>query len=212
MLSSISENHGIGFLSQNDLKIYSVGISTGGRAEIRMAMDHPERHIVATTIDCKGAESAKNQIKSFNLENQIEIKIEDVAEKLPYPHQTFDYIYARLILHYLPEKSLCEALNELYRVLKKDGKMFVVVRSVACPEVLDSKSHFDPNTHLTTYLSDNAWYSRFFHSEESIQHYLKLVGFSIRHIDTYQEQLCIDFERTKPSKNLDNLIEVLASK
>ena len=36
-LVSISERNGIDFLSPTDKKIYSVGISTGGLTEIKMA-------------------------------------------------------------------------------------------------------------------------------------------------------------------------------
>ena len=32
------------------------------------------------------------------------------------------------------------------------------------------------------------------------------------HMDTYQEQLCVDFQRAKLSSQVDSLIEVLATK
>jgi hypothetical protein len=35
-------------------------------------------------------------------------------------------------------------------------------------------------------------------------------GFIISHIHSYQERLCVDFQRTVPSKQNDTLIEVLA--
>lgn len=90
--------------------------------------------------------------------------------------------------------------------------MFVVVRSVDCLEAHSKNSTFDSDTGLTTYFSNGNLHSRYFHSEESIQRYLKLAGFSIKHIDSYNEQLCIDFQRTTPSKQIDTLIEVLAIK
>ncbi len=65
---------------------------------------------------------------------------------------------------------------------------------------------------LTTYSSGENSYSRYFHSEDSIQSYLTIAGFCVKHIATYGEQLCVDFERTTPSKQIDNLIEVLAIK
>lgn len=210
--SSISENNGIKFLCPEDRNIYSVGISTGGAAEIRMLVNNPERRVIATTIDPVGARFAKDQIDKLVLADQIEIKMEDVTKALPYFDQSFDYIYARLVLHYLPKDSLQNTLRELYRILKVGGTMFVVVRSVDCPEARDVGSVLDPQTGLTTYLSGNNLYSRYFHSQESIQKHLVSAGFSIKHIDAYDEQLCIDFQRTQPSKHIDSLIEVLAKK
>lgn len=209
---SRSENNGIDALSNAEKKIYSVGISTGGVAEIRMVMNHAERSVTATTIDLEGAEFAKHCIKESGFSDQIEVKIEDVAQHLPYSNEHFDYIYARLVLHYLPRTALLSSVAELHRILRTEGKIFVVVRSTDCPEVCEPNATFDAETSLTTYSSGGGTYSRYFHTEESIQRYLISAGFSIKHIDTYPEQLCVDFQRTRPADQVDSLIEVLAIK
>lgn len=209
---SVSEDHGIEILTLQDKTIYSVGISTGGVAEMRMAMGDPKRRIIATTIDLAGAEFAKNQIRNAGLIEQIDVKIEDVAHPLSYPDEQFDTIYARLVLHYLPKSALESTLKELHRILKVGGKLFVVVRSVDCTEVKDTSSTLDPRTGMTTYSLNGKSLSRYFHSEESIQNHLKAAGFQIKHVDSYEEQLCDDFQRMKPSKKIDSLIEVLATK
>lgn len=211
-LESISERNGINFLSSTDKKIYSVGISTGGLAEIKMAQSDGHKHIIATTVDSVGAEYAKQRIRESGFSNQIEVKIEDVSQPLPYPPFHFDYIYARLILHYLAKDALTSALTELYRVLRTEGKLFIVVRSVDCVEASDKAARFDALTGLTTYSSEGKSYSRYFHSQASIKKHLSLAGFIIKHMDAYQEQLCVDFQRTKPSSQIDSLIEVLAVK
>ena len=205
---SISEDNGIAALTDRDQCVYSVGISTGGVAEMRMAALSPTRHIIATTLDHEGAKYAQRQCSSA----QIEIKVEDVAAPLPYPNEYFDFVYARLVLHYLPRNSLVRALAELYRVLKTSGKLFVVVRSADCLEAKDKSSIFDPHTGMTTYISNGNSYSRYFHTEESIQSFLISSGFRIERINTYEEQLCVDFHRTQLSPQTDVLIEVLASK
>ena len=211
-LESISERNGINFLSRKDKKIYSVGISTGGLAEIKMAQSDKHKHIIATTVDTVGAEYAKQRIRELGFSNQIEVKIEDVSQPLPYPNCHFDYIYARLILHYLAKDALTSALTELYRVLRIEGKLFIVVRSVDCLEASDKAGKFDALTGLTTYSSEGKSYSRYFHSQESIKEHLSLAGFAVKHMDAYQEQLCADFQRTKPSSQIDSLIEVVAVK
>ncbi len=66
---------------------------------------------------------------------------------------------------------------------------------------------------MTFYTSKNGGTcSRYFHSQGSICDFLKNAGFYITHVKAYDEQLCIDFQRTKPSNDIDNLIEVCALK
>lgn len=137
--ASQSEDNGIALLNDADLMIYSVGISTGGVAEVRMAEQNPRRHIIATTIDTKGAAFAKEQIAERGFSEQIEVKIEDVAQPLSYQDSYFDFIYARLVLHYLPRHDLQRALQELKRVLKPEGRLFVIVRSDMCADANTSK-------------------------------------------------------------------------
>ncbi len=126
---------------------------------------------------------------------------------------SFDFIYARLVLHYLPKTELVQALSELHRVLKDGGKLFVVVRSSTCYEATSKNAIFDLLTGLTTYTSnDGNSYSRFFHTENAIQEYLNASGFTIQYVKSYEEQLCIDFQRTQLSNYIDSLIEVLSFK
>lgn len=216
--ASISEDHGIAALEEKDLQIYSVGISTGGVAEIRMAEGNPKRHIVATTIDKEGLAFAQKYIAEQNLETQIEAKYEDVAEPLPYSDESFDYIYARLVLHYLPKNKLVESLAELHRVLKKGGKLFVVVRSTKCPDATRKEATFDPKTQLTTCTFRDETtgkqysYSRYFHTPESISGYVTDAGFTVEYVKDYDEHLFVDFMRTERSPKTDNVIELLATK
>lgn len=213
MHQSFSENNGIAHLKNDDLRIYSVGISTGGIAEMRMAELNSQRIVIATTLDAKGANFARERVEANGLSNQVIVKIEDVSKPLPYDKGSFDFIYARLVLHYLPKIELFHALSELHRVLKENGKIFIVVRSSKCYEATSATSVHDPITGLTTYTSNNgSSFSRFFHSDNSIHEYLKSAGFTIQHIDSYEEQLCTDFQRTQLSPYVDHLIEVVGSK
>lgn len=213
MYPSLSENNALEALDKQDLHIYSVGISTGGNAEIRMIEANPNRRIIATTIDVNGASFAKEKIESKNLSQQIEIKLEDVSESLPYEENSFDFIYARLVLHYLSKDKLASSLDGLYRILKKNGRIFVVVRSANTYAAKLDDATYDPVTGFTTYIGyDKKSYSRFFHTEKSIQDALKSSGFKIESIKSYEEYICSDFERTDLSPFADELIEILASK
>lgn len=216
--ASISEDHGIASLTEQDLEIYSVGISTGGVAEIRMAEANPKRHIIATTIDKEGIEFAKKYIAEQHFENQIEAKIEDVADPLPYADDHFDYIYARLVLHYLPKDKLASTLTELRRIVKPGGKLFVVVRSTKCPDAMRKDATLDPETGLTSCTATDKTtgkaysYSRFFHTEDSIRKYVSAAGFSIAYVKSFDEHLFVDFMRSVRAPETDNVIELLASK
>ncbi len=218
MPASISEDHGINALSNADHEIYSVGVSTGGIAEMRMVANNPARHVVATTIDATGLAFARRLIEQNKLDDQIALRIEDVAQPLPYAEKTFDYIYARLVLHYLSKQQLPGALDELYRVTKPNGRLFAVVRSTESHDMHRPSASTDPGTMFTSYTFDDPstghpkTVQRYFHTPESITGYLQNSGFTINHVRTYQEQIYVDFERQHLASEPDNVIEVLAVK
>lgn len=217
---SKSESNGLALLGQKNLLIYSPGISTAGVAEIEMAKSNNKRKIIATSIDDIGIRTTQDIVQKAGFNNQIIIKNEDVAKKLSYQDDHFDFIYARLILHYLSRQELDKALAELFRVLKKGGKIFVVVRSTDDPENGYSYAKFHPDTCLTEYFftdekkivhKDRLVY-RYFHDQQTINDHLTKAGFKINSLKQYNEQLYIDFERKKLSTTVANVIEVIAEK
>jgi cyclopropane fatty-acyl-phospholipid synthase-like methyltransferase len=213
---SQSEDSGIELLPVEAKKIYSVGISTGGVAEIRMAHERPNAHIIATTIDEKGVVFAQERIAEAGLTSQVETKLEDVSKPLEYADGYFDYVYARLVLHYLPKNRLHDALKELYRVLRIGGKMFVVVRSVNCPDATREGAEYNEETGLTTctvHDGDHTYrYARYFHSEQTITNAVKTAGFTVQSVKSYDEKLFKDFMRTIPADHTDNIIQVIAER
>jgi cyclopropane fatty-acyl-phospholipid synthase-like methyltransferase len=214
---SISEEHGLDALKPNDLSVYSVGVSTAGNAEIRMAKANKDRKIIATTIDQKGAAFAEERIKEQGFDGQITVKLEDCAQPLTYADGTFDYIYARLVLHYLNKQQLTTALAELRRVLKPGGSLFIVVRSTKNIDYTSEDSTHDPESGFTTYtthpVSGNSEVRRrMFHTPGSISEYVRNAGFSISEITDYQERLFDDFHRKVQAEHEDNVIELMAAK
>ncbi|HSW80244.1 MAG TPA: class I SAM-dependent methyltransferase [Candidatus Saccharimonadales bacterium] len=211
---SKSEENGIATIPADALNIYSVGVSTVGDAEIRMAKLNPSRKIIATTIDKKGAESAKKYIDDQSFNEQIQIKIEDVTTALPYPDNFFDFVYARLVLHYLPKSGLETALASLYRILKHSGKFYIVVRSTKAENFSESTATYDDTTGFTTFLSKSdptVKKQRFFHTPESITSYVTAAGFQVEYVKEYDEEIYTDFNREgRISK--EPLIELLALK
>ncbi len=216
---SISEEHGISLIKEKDINILSIGISTAGSAEIEMARKNSNSHIIATTVDTKGLEYTKNIIIKEGLEDRIELRIEDVSEKLPYDDNYFDFIYARLVLHYLNDMQLEKALSEVYRVMKEDGKFFIAVRSLEEWEAKLEGSTFDEKTGFTKYPdiktigTDNVRYIyRRLHSKDSIGQFLLKAGFKIEYTEEYEEYLYRDFERINKNPKPNKIIEVCVSK
>lgn len=216
---SISEEHGINLIKEKDRNILSIGISTAGSAEIEMARRNPNSYIIATTIDTKGLEHTKKIIMKEGLEDRIELKIEDISEKLPYTDNYFDFIYARLVLHYLDNIQLEKALSEIYRVIKKNGKFFVAVRSIDEWEAKLEGAIFDEETGFTKYPdiktigTNNVRYIyRRLHSKDSIEQFLLKVGFKIDYIQEYEEYLYRDYERIDINPKPNKIIELCVSK
>jgi len=201
---SISEEHGLELISPSDLSVFCPGISTGGIAEIRMASSCPDRRVVATTIDPKGHEFALANVNELGLGEQIEIKLEDLTKEFPYNPDSFDFIYARLVLHYLSYQDLGAVLSRFRQAIKPSGRLFVVVRSEK--NVAGRGLPYDPETRFTR----EPWGARYFHTPESITNHLIEAGFEIVSLDEYQEQLYVDFMRTKVAPVKDHVIEVLA--
>ncbi len=214
---STSEERGLAQLRNTDLMIFSPGISTAGFAEIRMAKANSNRKIIATTIDKKGLEFAREIIKQVGLENQIETRYEDLRNE-NYPQNYFNFIYARLVLHYLSKQDLDKVLKKLNQSLKPDGKLFIVVRSEKNINNKDLNNSYNPETRLTTVSYRRAdgtiesTGSRYFHTPVTIKEHIKNAGLKVDDISEYQERLYKDFMRREISPREDHIIEVIASK
>ena len=206
---SISELNGINLVNSNMDNILSVGISTNGNAEIEM-LNRFNGSLIATTIDSRGIEKTKEIIKD---NGRIILKLEDVRDKDIYPDNYFDYIYARLVLHYLSDSELKSVLCEFKRILKDNGLLYIVVRSDKCDEIKNGFINYDEATGLTEHVTFTGVVDkRRFHSFESISNAVNESGLSIKEIKDYDETLYADYERTIPVSVRNNLIEVTCFK
>ena len=216
---SISENNGIQLIKNTFKNILSIGISTAGSAEIEMSKKAPNSHIIATTIDKEGLDFTKKIIKEKGLEKQIELKIEDVSKKMPYDDETFDFVYARLVLHYLNNFKFEQALKEIKRVLKPKGLFYIVVRSRNDWEAKLEGTTYDEKTGMTRYPiyetlgTNNVKYIyRRLHTIESLQEFLLKENFNIKYIKNYKEEYYKDYKRTEKVEFPSELIKCLVEK
>lgn len=215
-LFSPTEEFGLALLNDSHMNVLSVGISTAGSAEIRMARAQPNRHITATTIDEAGSRQTLDLIDDAGLAKQITVKIEDIAsDTLPYADGEFDFVYARLVLHYLSRQQLEKAIKNVSRLICMSGMFYVVVRSDDCAEARNPNSQYDPVTGLTTYQSisrPDVTAQRFFHSDTSMSDVLGRNGFEIQSLKHVKEALAFGFERDELATHQDDLIRVVALK
>ncbi len=217
---SLSEEHGLALLRPSDKLIFSPGISTAGFAEVRMALAAPDRKVIATTIDRKGLTFTDDLIAKLGLGSQIETKFENLLDPWSYAPGSFDFIFSRLVLHYLPADDLDTVLHNFAASLKSGGMLFVVVQSTKNVDPSDPNFRYDPITHLSSvskFSKDGRLLSvdkRYFHTDESIQEHLRLAGFSVTSIQDYDEQLYHDYARTDEAigNKASHLIEVVAVK
>lgn len=219
MISSKSEDNGLALLTDADLNVYSIGVSTAGVAEIRMVEQNPNCKVMATSIDVEGLEITKKLIKEKGYSDRITLKLEDISEPLLYEDNYFGYVYARLVLHYLDKDQQTRALKEIYRVLKQGSKLFVVVRSNNNADALNNLDNKDAQTGITTFpvrtqelRLKEKFRRRYFHTPDSMREFLESAGFQIIDENVYMERLAGDFNRQIISDEDDELIEMVCVK
>lgn len=202
---SPTEELGLSLITQDYKNILSIGVSTAGFAEVRMALDEPQRTIVATTLDEEGLKFSEKLIEKYSVENQVRLKIEDIASELEYGDAQFDFVYARLVLHYLPKEALRKALKNIHRVLKMDGEFFIVVRSYDWASEVPG-SVYDIETGMTTYPSFDSQNQvikesvRYLHSVGSITSFVKEAGFNIKFIELFSETIFSGYQRVAENR------------
>jgi ubiquinone/menaquinone biosynthesis C-methylase UbiE len=53
--------------------------------------------------------------------------VQSPADRLPFAEATFDFVFMTEVVHHLPSPE--RAINDIYRVLKRDGKLCIVTQS-----------------------------------------------------------------------------------
>jgi ubiquinone/menaquinone biosynthesis C-methylase UbiE len=84
--------------------------------------------------------------------------------KLPYENEEFDFVMSIAVLHHLDtEEKRVQALNEMFRVCKKNGKIFILVWAFEQEE--SSKRKFKTKDEMVSWFSreDGNTYYRYYH-------------------------------------------------
>jgi ubiquinone/menaquinone biosynthesis C-methylase UbiE len=80
---------------------------------------------------------------------EVEVTFENgVAERMPFPDQTFDAVLATMMLHHLGRKTRQQCVFEIRRVLKPSGRVLAVDFGRAAHEKRSLLSHFHRHGHV----------------------------------------------------------------
>lgn len=124
-------------LLKNKKKILDLGIGTGWLTK------YIDKETEYHGITYRQAE--KERLKELGYNN---IKILDLEEEnLPYKNETFDLIYAGDILEHFEKKDLQRIIQEVYRVLKKNGVFIAITPSDYNSFFYGEWSHVRPYNH-----------------------------------------------------------------
>jgi SAM-dependent methyltransferase len=64
---------------------------------------------------------------------QVELRVHDLAEPMPFPDRTFDGAFSHLALHYFHDEATRAIFSEIRRVLRPHGVLVFSVKSVDDP-------------------------------------------------------------------------------
>jgi ubiquinone/menaquinone biosynthesis C-methylase UbiE len=204
----------LALLPKGPARLLSIGVGAG-EDEVAFAKLNPNLQIEATTLSQKAVELTKTLAAIENISAQIHPKVEDIRNGIREPDESMDIVYARLSLHYLTPQELRVAFREMYRVLKPEGKIIVVMKSDKDSWATDESAIRDkPVAGMTTYTDPmgNAVLSRHFISPRSLRKYVDQSGFTVVEVKRSKEALFKDVEKTAPDLILASLVTLVASK
>jgi len=82
-----------------------------------------------TSVDF--SESGIKKLNELSKEKGLKINaIQTDIRKIKFPDNSFDVIYAHLSLHYFDDEITTQIFEKLFRILKKDGLIFIKCKSV----------------------------------------------------------------------------------
>lgn len=111
----------------NNAKVLELGCGLG----IDSAFFAQHGHAVLSTDFSNIA--VKNNTKRYaNLKN-LSFEVMDIGKPMKFDNSQFDIVYARLSLHYFPDKLTKKVFAEINRVLKSGGLLIFVCKSVDDP-------------------------------------------------------------------------------
>lgn len=110
-----------GWSDGEGLKFLEVGAGTGRLTKF-MKLAFPKARIVATDMSDGYLKVARERLKNFE---KIDF-MQCWGEELPFPDQSFDFVYSCFLYHELPREIRQKVIQQSVRVLKPEGLLGIV--------------------------------------------------------------------------------------
>ena len=105
---------------QPQMKVLDLGCGTG-TLTLMLKRAHPEAQITGLDGDSEVLDIARNKSRGADIQWD-----EGLASSLPYPDSAFDRVVTSLVIHHLVTDDKRRAFEEVYRVLKPNGELYVL--------------------------------------------------------------------------------------
>lgn len=118
------------YLKKKRLKLLDLGCGDG-----RDTISFAKRGISVVAVDFSktGITTLRDELRRRHIPD-VECRVMDISKDLrKFDAGTFDIIYAHLSLLYFKDKVTTKIFNELYRILKRGGFLFIKVKSTDDP-------------------------------------------------------------------------------
>ena len=102
------------------MQVLDLGCGTG-TLTVMLKQAHPHAHVTGLDGDPQVLKIAREKSRSMDIHWQ-----EGFASSLPYPNATFDRVVTSLVIHHLVTDDKRRAFQEIYRVLKPQGELYVL--------------------------------------------------------------------------------------
>ena len=110
-----------------DKEVLDVGC---GQGLILSLIAEKAREVVGLDASQKSLKQAEKGIRELKL-NNVEL-VKGDAENLPFQNDTFDTVYSIGVLHHTSNTQ--QGINEIHRVLKREGKAVIMLYRKFCPK------------------------------------------------------------------------------
>lgn len=136
--------------------------------------------------DVTACDFSTEVINILNTEHkELNTRIFDISEKLPFKDNEINVIIADLCLHYFDSGKTKEILNEIYRVLKSGGYLIGRINSA------NDKYHIPVNAKVLekNFYYDGEIYKKFFEEDDfkGLFENFKKLSLEEKHMDRYEK-------------------------
>ena len=156
------------FAESRDKTVLEIGCGSGPGTKLVLKYFSPAR-IVATDLDPRQINLAKTRIK----DTRVEFEAAD-ATNLRFEDGFFDTVFDYGAIHHIPAPEWKKCLEEICRVLKRRGKVFIYDVSI---------ESFDTFIGMTTRLITSHPYGTMYRKEEFISYLISLRFKILKRVD-----------------------------